>query len=582
MAKEKTTGSKGGSTTEESPPMGFPTRRELIVVASSKVGLRASKKEIRSVASVDLSSIADILNSKGATMVPLFGPSEERIKARTTALSMETALPVPDLSVYYNVEAPDGELDGLAQSLMKADQVEAAYVKPPGELPLMLNDMLPQADEAPAITPNFVARQIYLNAAPAGIDAQFAWTQPGGSGAGVRIIDCEWAWRYTHEDLTRNQGGIVAGTQVNDLSARNHGTAVIGEFGGDRNTFGITGICPDAIVSSSSFSLPTASAIRQAADKLGPGDIMLLEIHRPGPRYNFQGRTDQAGYIAIEWWPDDFDAIRYAISRGIIVVEAAGNGAENLDDAIYNVRPTGFPASWTNPFNRNNRDSGAILVGAGAPPEGTHGNNHGPDRSRLSFSNYGSLIDAQGWGREVTSCGYGDLQGGSNEDIWYTDQFSGTSSASPIVVGALGCVQGVLKANGRIPLSPARARELLRATGSPQQDAPGRPATQRIGNRPNLRPLISAALETGMWTGVQFRGTVPAGQTICWYTFNWPAHWHVFWTVVPTTVRSGAPQIKWKVRVERASDRFITYWICITNVSSASTEVEARYTVLGW
>jgi hypothetical protein len=264
------------------------------------------------------------------------------------------------------------------------------------------------------------------------------------------------------------------------------------------------------------------------------------------------------------------------------VVEAAGNGAENLDDAIYNVRPAGFPASWTNPFNRNNRDSGAIVVGAGAPPEGTHGRNHGPDRSRLSFSNYGSLIDAQGWGREVTSCGYGDLQGGSSEDLWYTDQFSGTSSASPIVVGALGCVQGALKAIGRIPLSPARARELLRATGSPQQDAPGRPATQRIGNRPNLRQLIPAALETGMWTGVQFKGTVPAGQTICWYTFNWPAHWHVFWTVVPTTVRSGTPQIKWKVRVERASDRFITYWICITNVSSASTEVEAWYSVLGW
>ena len=62
----------------------------------------------------------------------------------------------------------------------------------------------------------------------------------------------------------------------------------------------------------------------------------------------------------------------------------------------------------------------------------------------------------------MTTAGYGDLQGGSNEDLWYTDSFSGTSSASPIVVGALGCIQGVLRAAGRIPLSPARARELLR------------------------------------------------------------------------------------------------------------------------
>ena len=176
-------------------------------------------------------------------------------------------------------------------------------------------------------------------------------------------------------------------------------------------------------------------------------------------------------------------------------MEAAGNGAENLDDAIYNTRPIGFPADWSNPFNRANRDSGAIVVGAGAPPPGTHGRDHGPDRSRLDFSNWGALVDAQGWGREVTTCGYGDLQGGLglNEDEWYTDRFSGTSSASPIVVGALGCVQGVLRAHNRTLLSPARARSLLRETGSPQEDAPGRPSTQRIGNRPNLRQLLANA-----------------------------------------------------------------------------------------
>jgi len=39
-----------------------------------------------------------------------------------------------------------------------------------------------------------------------------------------------------------------------------------------------------------------------------------------------------------------------------------------------------------------------------------------------------------------------------------------------------------------------QARRLLRATGSPQQDAPGRAASQRIGNRPNLRELIPTAV----------------------------------------------------------------------------------------
>jgi hypothetical protein len=326
--------------------------------------------------------------------------------------------------------------------------------------------------------------------------------------------------------------------------------------------------------------MATAAAIRLAADRLGPGDIMLLEIHRPGPQATGVG---QQGYIAIEWWPDDFAAIRYATSKGVIVVEAAGNGAVNLDDPIYSVRPVGFPATWTNPFNRANPQCGAIIVGAGAPPPGTHGRDHGPDRSRLDFSNFGTCVDAQGWGREVTTTGYGDLQGGASQDLWYTDQFSGTSSASPIVVGALACTQGHLRALGRIPLSPARARDLLRSTGSPQQDAPGRPATQRIGNRPNLRQMIAnVAPVPAPWVGVQFRGNVPAGQTSRWFTHSWPAHWHVLWTVVPTTPRPGAPQIKWQVQVERATDGFITYWLNITNISPDACDIEARYAVLGW
>jgi hypothetical protein len=102
-------------------------------------------------------------------------------------------------------------------------------------------------------------------------------------------------------------------------------------------------------------------------------------------------------------------------------------------------------------------------------------------------------VDAQGWGREVTTTGYGNLQGGTNEDVWYTDTFSGTSSASPIVVGALAAVQGMLQAAGRPLMTPASARRCLRSTGSPQQDAPGRPLTQRIGNRPDIPALYRCA-----------------------------------------------------------------------------------------
>ena len=124
---------------------------------------------------------------------------------------------------------------------------------------------------------------------------------------------------------------------------------------------------------------------------------------------------------------------------------------------------------------------------------------------------------------------------------------------------------------------------MLRSTGSPQQDAPSRPRTQRIGNRPNLRQALAlvAAVPTP-WVGVQFRGTIAAGRTQRWFTHSWPAHWHVLWTVVPTSITPGGAQIRWNVMVERASDAFITFWIDITNISGVPVDIEARYGVLGW
>jgi hypothetical protein len=482
------------------PPAGAG-RPELVVIAHPEAGLRAGAR-VASVAGADTGSLNSLLETHGARMQPLFGLSEDRLRGMAPAAAPPSGSnghggPVQDLAVFYRVAAHEDRLHELAGELLAHDAVEAAYVKPAATVPSaavetapQLNAMQPMADDAPPATPTFVTRQGYLGVAPAGVDATFAWTTPGGGGKGVRIIDCEWGWRFTHEDLLQNQGGVVAGTSS---TATDHGTAVLGVISGDRNAVGITGIAPDATISASSFNdQSSAQAIRAAADKLRAGDVILLEIHRPGPNAP-SPLNGQLGFIAIEWWPDDFAAIRYAVNKGIIVVEAAGNGFENLDAAIYDARPAGFPASWRNPFNPANAQSGAVVVGAGAPPPNTHGRDWGPDRSRLDFSNYGRRVDAQGWGREVTSTGYGDLQGGGNSDIWYTDQFSGTSSASPVVVGSLAATQGVLRARGHRILSSHAARRLVRASGSPQAAAPSRPASQRIGFRPDLRQLIPAA-----------------------------------------------------------------------------------------
>ena len=56
--------------------------------------------------------------------------------------------PVPDLSVYYHVDAPVGDLADLAEELAGSEGVQAAYVKPASEPPV-LNDMAPAGEDAP-------------------------------------------------------------------------------------------------------------------------------------------------------------------------------------------------------------------------------------------------------------------------------------------------------------------------------------------------------------------------------------------------------------------------------------------------
>jgi subtilisin family serine protease len=358
----------------------------------------------------------------------------------------------------------------LAKALNAQKAVWKAYVAP-RPVPAMPSG-------SAAGSRNFEPSQGYLDEPPYGIGAAQVWSLAGAKGKGVTICDIEGNWNRAHEDLPTGIQ-LLGGTPINDLGWRNHGTAVLGEMVSIPNSIGCVGISHQATAAVQSTIINgvfnTAGAIANATSNLKAGDVILIELHAIGPT---------GKYVAMQYWPDIFSAIKAAVDKGITVVEAAGNGNENFGLAVF--KNTGLQ-----------KDSGAIVVGAGVPPtnhvdfDGFGGGlpsyaSLGVPRSRIFFSNYGKIVNVQGWGWHVTSLGYGDAQGGASENTWYTLRFSGTSSASPIVTGAVACLQGRAKAKNGAPLTPKRVRDILKSTGTAQKAGPGVPLTQHIGPLPNL------------------------------------------------------------------------------------------------
>jgi len=373
-----------------------------------------------------------------------------------------------DLNLYYRLSLlPRTTADQVKELLAALNallSVEIAYAQPPPK---------PPADIPPP-TPSFESFQGYLDPAPLGIDARYSWTQPGGRGQGVRIVDVEGAWNTTHEDLPPlfHQGGV----QTTLPGWLQHGTAVLGEMVAPNNGYGVTGIAHLAQAGYESFeNQGVAGAIANAAVAAGTGGLVLIEVQYGGPPTpnspcNCSSCCD---CVPVEHFQAEFDAIVQATANGTIVVEAGANGATDLDDPVYG----GL-------YNRSVRDSGAILVGA----------SNSADRAPTCFTNFGSRIDVHAWGWDVTTTGYGGLfNGGGDPNQFYTSSFSGTSSASPIVVGAAADLQGVALAGGIGALPPADVRQRLRDTGTPQASDP-----RLIGPQPNLRAAIDQLLSCGL------------------------------------------------------------------------------------
>lgn len=471
MAYKKSTGTDSGFvnpgiTEPKGPDYVVVELRHNCGIGYSSVGFEGPSK---------IQNTTDALNSvlsrfKVKQVKSLFGMKAAMIRQRVAAAPSSLRTPVSAEFAHSGflqiVPRRKKDAADLAKALNRDASVWKAVVAPK-----------PVPAAAPTgsstVSRNFEPTQGYLDSPPDGIGAIDGWQIHNAKGQSVTICDIEGNWNFKHEDLPKFTK--IGGDLINDLGWKNHGTAVLGEMVGKPSTSGTVGIshAARAVVQSSVISgvWNTAGAIANATARLKKGDVILIELQATGPN---------GKYVAMQYWDDTFSAIRAAVAKGICVVEAAGNGNENFGLAIFN--GTGLQ-----------KDSGAIVVGAGIPPtnhfrfgEASRYGSIGKPRSRIWFSNYGKIVNVQAWGWHVTTTGYGDAQGGASQNRWYTLRFSGTSSASPIVTGAVACIQGLAKRKMGRPLTPERVRSILINTGTPQESGPSVPLSQHIGPQPNL------------------------------------------------------------------------------------------------
>jgi serine protease len=428
----------------EASPVGRDKVTDTLVTHAKTFGLKSLSQVLDSIGSLDSYRLVRAI------------PAEKILEMEREAAQTKYA-PLHSLTQYWRLDLRGHlreDITRILKLLSELPEVDSAWEEPLSTLP--------------AVTPgddSYNADQGYQDPAPAGIDARWMWTQPNGEGAGIGIVDVEGGWRVTHEDLAGKSPTLIHGVQF--ASWEDHGTAVLGEIVAIDNTTGVVGSAPAinsirmSSIYDSSGTQHVTDALAAAVAAMSAGQILLIELQT-------------SGYLPEETLDDRLDVIRLATARGIIVVEAAGNGNNNLD-------------SWsTGGLQRLNRtspdfvDSGVIMVGASVSTV---------PHERWQYSNFGSRIDCFAWGENVTSTGYGDLDnGGGNADRWYTDTFQGTSSASPIIVSAAALVQSSYQAITGTLLSPGQMRALLSnpATGTAQ----GTTVAGAIGVMPNLAAII--------------------------------------------------------------------------------------------
>ncbi|RXR29412.1 T9SS type A sorting domain-containing protein [Flavobacterium piscinae] len=327
---------------------------------------------------------------------------------------------------------------------------------------ISLEPLTPPFD-IPPTTPDFMVNQTYIGPNP-GLNMQYAWDL-GLKGEGIRVRDVEYGFNKNHEDLNEVNAFLAPGMTIaaEALEYSQHGTAVVGIIIAGNDGYGMTGLAHEAsevilFPEWQEIGYNRINAVNQSIQNSTAGDVILYEMQEDGAAAGFQD------YVPAEYNNVIWDLTKAASDAGIVIVAAAGNGNQNLDGTLY-----------TSYMNRGN--SGAIIVGGGLPNL-TH--------NRISYSTYGSRVDVQGWSQNVFACGYGTLTMINGDINQGYINFSGTSSATPMVAACAIVLQSYYHDLTGNYLTGPQLRTILNETGIPQ----GNPTAGNIGPFPNMQAAV--------------------------------------------------------------------------------------------